>query len=96
MENSTLIQDDKKKMCELSEEDISKYKLIGSAGGFSFGFCVYIAQKHTPNFFDRVVGYRIEKHGIGEMMSEAAQKVGLPEEKQKYITVSFYEEKTIN
>ena len=91
-----MIQDGQNKMRELSEEETSKYKLIGSAGGFSLGFCVYIAQKHTPNFFDRVVGYRIEEHGIGEMMSEAARKVGLPEEKQKYITVSFYEEKTIN
>lgn len=91
-----MIQDDKKKMREIREEDISKYKLIGSAGGFSLGFCVYIAQKHTPNFFDRVVGYRIEEHGIGEMMSNAAKRVGLPEEKQKYITVSFYEEKSIN
>ena len=80
-------------MRELLEEDIGKYKLIGNAGGFSLGFCVYIAQKHTPNFFDRVVGYCIKKHGIGEMMSEVARKVGLPKEKQKYITVSFYEEK---
>jgi hypothetical protein len=91
-----MIQDSKKKMRELPEEDISKYKFIGSAGGFSLGFCVYIAQKHTPKFFDRLVGYRIEEHGIGEMMSKAARKVGLPKEKQKYITVSFYEEKTIN
>jgi len=80
-------------MRELLEEDINKYKIIGTAGGFSLGFCVYIAQKHTPNFFDRVVGYRIEEHGIGEMMSEAAKLAGLPKEKQEYITVSFYEEK---
>ena len=91
-----MIQDSKKKMREMLEEDISKYKLIGSAGGFSLGFCVYMAQRHTPNFFGRVVGYRIEEHGIGEMMSNAAKQVGLPEEKQKYITVSFYEEKYIN
>jgi len=91
-----MIQDGKKKMRELQEEDISNYKLIGSAGGFSMGFCVYIVQSHTPNFFDRVVGYRIEEHGIGEIMSEAAKQVGLSKEKQKYITVSFYEEKTIN
>ena len=91
-----MIEDDKKKMRELLEEDIRKYRLIGSVGGFSFGFCVYIAQRHAPNFFDRVVGYRIEKHGIGEMMSEAAKQVGLPKEKTEYITVSFYEKKTIN
>ncbi len=91
-----MIQNGKNKMRELSKEDISKYKLIGSAGGPSLGFCVYIAQKHTSNFFDRVVGYRIEEHGIGEMMSEAAKQVGLPKEKQEYITASFYEEKTIN
>lgn len=91
-----MIQGDKKKMCELSEEDTSKYKLIGSAGGFSLGFCVYIAQRHAPNFFNRVIGYRIEEHGIGEIMSKAAKQVGLPKEKQKYITVSFYEEKPIN
>ncbi len=83
-------------MIEISEKDIDKYKFIGSAGGFSLGFCVYLAHRHTPNFFNRVVGYRIEERGIGEMMSEAARKVGLPKEKQKYITISFYEEKTIN
>ena len=84
------------KMFEISKKDIGKYKLIGSAGGFSFGFCVYIAQKHAPNFFERVVGYHIDEHGIGEMMSEAAKQVGLPKEKQEYITVSFYEEKATN
>lgn len=91
-----MIQDGKKKMCVIRKEDICKYKLVGSAGGFSLGFCIYIAQKHTPNFFDRVVGYRIEEHGIGEMMNDAIRQVGLPEDKQEYITVSFYEKKTIN
>jgi len=84
------------KMFEISKKDIGKYKLIGSAGGFSFGFCVYLAHKYTPNLFERVVGYRIEEHGMGEMMNEAAKKVGLSERHQKNITVSFYEEKTIN
>ena len=84
------------KMLEISKKDIGKYKLIGSAGGFSFGFCVYLAHKYTPNLFERVVGYRIEEHGMGEMMNEAAKKVGLSERHQKNITVSFYEEKTIN
>lgn len=83
-------------MREIPEEDINKYKLIGNASGFSLGFCVYIAQKHTPNFFDRVVGYRIEEHGIGEMMNNAMRQVGLPEDKQENITVSFYEEKSIS
>ncbi len=90
------IQDNKNKWSEISKADVSKYKLIGRAGGFSFGFCIYLAQKHVPNFFERVDGYCIEKHGIGEMMNEAARHVGLPEDKQKNITVSFYEEKTIN
>ncbi len=96
MENYIPIQDGKNKIRELPEKDINKYKLIGSAGGFSLGFCVYIAQKHTPNFFDRVVGYRIEEYGIGEMMNDAIRQVGLPEDKQKNITVSFYEEKFIS
>jgi len=91
-----MIQDGKNKRRELPEEDINKYKLIGNAGGFSLGFCVYIAQKHTPNFFDRVVGYRIEEHGIGEMMNKAFRQAGLPEDKQKNLTVSFYEEKPIS
>jgi len=90
------IQDYKNKWLEIPKDDVDKYKLIGSAGGFSFGFCVYLAHKHTPNFFERVVGYRIEGHGIGEMMNKAARHVGLPEDKQKNITVSFYEEKIIN
>ena len=84
------------KMFEISKKDIGKYKLIGSAGGFSFGFCVYLAHKYTPNLFERVVGYRIEEHGMGEMMNEAAKKVGLSERHQKNITVSFYEEKFSN
>ncbi len=96
MENSTPTQDSKKQWTEIQEKDIDTYKLIGTAGGFSFGFCVYLAQKHGQNFFDRVVDYRIEEHGIGEMMSEAARKVGLPERHQKNITVSFYENKPIN
>lgn len=83
-------------MYEISEKDIGKYKLMGNAGGFSLGFCVYLAHKHTPNFFERVVGYHIEEYGIGEMMNEAARQVGLSEDKQKNITVSFYEEKTSN
>ncbi len=96
MKNYNSNQDGKKKLIELREEDVGKYKLIGSAGGFSYGFCVYLAHKHTPNFFDRAVGYRIEEHGIGEMMSKAAKQVGLPKDKQEYITVSFYEKRGIN
>lgn len=80
-------------MYEILEKDMDKYKLIGSAGGASFGLCIYLAQKHTQDFSKRAVGYRIEEHGIGEMMSDAAKRAGLHEEKQKYITVSFYEEK---
>lgn len=91
-----MIQDGKNKMRELPEEDINKYKLIGNAGGFSLGFCVYLAQKHAPNFFDRVIGYRIEEHGISDMMNEVARELGLPEDKQKNTTVSFYEEKSIS
>jgi len=82
-------------MRAIRKEDVHKYKLIGSAGGFSLGLCVYIAQKHTPNFFDRVLGYRIEERGIGEIISEATKGVGLSKGEQGYITVSFYE-KTIN
>lgn len=90
------IQNDRNKWLEISEEDVDKYKLIGRAGGFSYGFCVYLAHKHTPDLFKRVVGYHIEGHGIGEVMNEAAKKAGLSERHQKNITVSFYEKKSIN
>ncbi|MFA6095212.1 MAG: hypothetical protein WC757_05035 [Candidatus Paceibacterota bacterium] len=96
MENSIPTQDGKKQWIEIQEKDVDTYKLMGTAGGFSFGFCVYLAHKHALNFFDRVVGYRIEEHGIGEMMNEAAKKTGLPERHWKNITVSFYESKPIN
>ena len=79
-------------MKQLSDEEVSNYKLIGTAGGFSLGFCVYMGQKHTPNFFERVIGYHIDEHGIGEMMSKAAKDIGLPKDKQEYITISFYEQ----
>lgn len=79
-------------MKQLSDEEVSSYKLIGTAAGFCFGYCVYLGHKRTPNFFERVVGYHIDEHGIGEMMSKAAKEVGLPKDKQEYITVSFYEQ----
>ena len=93
MENSIPTQDSKKQWIEIQEKDINTYKLIGTAAGFSFGFCVYLAHKHTPNLFDRVVGYRIEERGLGAIMNEAAKKAGLPKDKQKNMAVSFYEEK---
>jgi hypothetical protein len=83
----------KKEMHEIRKEDAGKYNIIGTATGFSLGFCVFIAQKHAPKFFDRAVGYVIEKNGLCELMSQSALNAGLPEEKQKYISVSFYEEK---
>ncbi|MDO8466972.1 MAG: hypothetical protein Q7S83_02415 [bacterium] len=95
-QNFILIQDGKKKIYEIPEEDIGKFKLLGSAGGFSIGFCLYIGSKHSENFLDRVCGYRIEKNGFGEMMNEAARQAGLPARHQENITVSFYEEKTNN
>lgn len=92
MKNYIPIQGGKKKIFEIADEDISKYKLIGSAGGYSLEFCIYLGWKHSENFIERVCGYHIDEHGIGEMMSAAAKEVGLPENKQKYITVSFYEQ----
>lgn len=96
MQNYIPIQGGKKKVFEIPEEDIPKFKLIGSAGGYSIEFCLYLGWKHSKNFFERVCGYHIDEHGIGEMMSEAAKQVGLPKDKQEYITVSFYEKRVVN
>jgi hypothetical protein len=91
MENYILIQGGKKKIFEIPEEEVSKYNLLGTAGGPSIQFCLYYGWKYCPNFLDRVYGYRIEKHGIGEMINEAAKEAGLPLRLQQNITVSFYE-----
>ena len=93
MQNYTMIQNGEKKIFELSEKELAKYDLIGTAAGFSFGFCMYLGWKHSKNFMERVCGYRIVKHVIGEMMSQTAREAGIPKEKQEYITVSFYEVK---
>jgi len=94
MENSQSMQDGKKTWFEIQEKDVGKYKLIGTAFGFSFDFCVYLAHKYTPDLFERCCGYCIEKHGIGELVSKVAKEAGLPKDKQEYITVSFYEQKS--
>lgn len=83
----------KNQIRELSEEEIKNYKKIGTASGVSFAMCMFLAHKHSRNFKNKVVGFRIEKDGMAEMINNAYEKAGL--HKEKNINVSFYEEKGI-
>ncbi len=79
------------KLRELSEEESKNYKKIGTASGISFGMCMFLAHKHATNFENRVVGFRIEKNGMAEMIDATYAKAGL--HKGKNINVTFYENK---
>ncbi len=50
---------DGKRLEELTEESAKDLAVIGKGVGFSVGYCAFLASKYSPNFEDRVVGYRI-------------------------------------
>jgi hypothetical protein len=75
---------------ELSEEEVENYKELGTATG-TFEVCLHMANKHVPNFENRVVGFRIEKDGMADMINNALEEAGL--DKEKSINVTFYENK---
>jgi hypothetical protein len=80
---------DGREVPEITEEEASSFKIIGTASGPDFGFCVYLGWKHTENFLERVAGYSISMGGLASMIDEAQEKAGL--DKPKYINVTFYE-----
>lgn len=73
----------------LSEQESEHFKIIGTASGPSFEFCVYLGWKHTENFLERVSGYSVSTGGLASMIDKAQEEVGL--DKPKYINVTFYE-----
>jgi hypothetical protein len=75
-------------MRELGEEEIKNYKKLGTATG-TFEVCLHMANKHVPNFQNRVIGYRIEDTGLAEMVNSALAEAGF--NKEKSINVTFYE-----
>lgn len=79
----------KNKLKELSKEEIKNYKSLGTATG-TFEVCLHMANKHVPNFMDRVVGFQIEEGGTAEIVNNTLAEAGLS--KEKSINVTFYEE----
>jgi hypothetical protein len=69
----------KEKIKEIAPEDLSLYKLMGTASGINLGHCVYLAQKYTPGFWDKVIGY------AKKPIDEASPLSGT------HICVSFYQ-----
>ena len=51
-----------KQIRELSEAEIVGRKLMGEAYGINLGHCTFIASQHCPDFWNRVVGYRLIKN----------------------------------
>ena len=73
---------------ELSTEEVKNFKELGTATG-TFEVCLHMANKHVPNFQNRVIGYRIEDGGAAEMVNNVLENAGL--DKEKSINVTFYE-----
>lgn len=65
------------KIPEISEKDLSFYKLLGTAEGRDVGHCLYLARKYADDFHKKVAGYRLVK----------------PKQKSCLMAVSFYEKK---
>ena len=72
----------------LNNEEVKNYKILGTATG-TFEVCLFMANKHVPNFMDRVIGFQIEEGGTAEMFNNAMVEAGLI--KEKSINVTFYE-----
>lgn len=78
----------KNKLKELNKEEIKNYKKLGTATG-TFEVCMFMGQKHVPNFSDRVIGFYIEEGGTAEMVNNALEEAGF--NKERSINVTFYE-----
>ena len=57
----------------LSNEELPKLTKLGS-GGSPRGITLAMASKHSPNFYEKVVGFQIEEHGVGEMIHNVMKK----------------------
>jgi len=77
---------EKEKLIEISNEEAENYKLLGKAYGESFSLCLYQGSRHSENFMERVIAYRIlENDNITKTMSEALHK--------EFMIVEFFENK---
>ncbi len=68
----------------ITKKEAKDYKLLGRAFGESYGFCMYLAHKHCPNFRKRVVAFRIVKTCRESRIIEDVTK-------KKYLVYEFYE-----
>ena len=73
---------------ELSTEEVKNFKELGTATG-TFEVCLHMANKHVPDFQNRVIGYRIEGGGAAEIVSNVFENARL--DKEESINVTFYE-----
>lgn len=81
---------------QLQKEELKNYKLLGTATGYSLGFCLWTASNHTDSFFEIVYGYYI--HGVDKMatmLNEASKLPGISKDCRSNFSVSFYEEKSL-
>lgn len=103
MNNTIKIRD--REIIEISEQDVPKYHSLGKGVGAGINHCIYLAQKYTPNFFERVVAYRIvtesrELEWFKQAHKEGIRNYSVVEDSAferlrntPYISVEFYEQK---
>ncbi len=68
----------------ITKKEVKNYKLLGRASAESYGFCMYLAHKHCPNFRKRVVAFRTVKTCRESRVMEDVTK-------KKYLVYEFYE-----
>src|SRR5450759_4331961 len=68
---------------EIADEDLPRYRSLGSGVGGSFILAFSPGTRHCPDFEDRVAGFRIEK---GELAATLERETG-----RSYLSVRFYE-----
>ncbi len=74
----------KREIKRITKEEAKDYKLLGSAIGENYGFCMYLAHKHCPNFRKRVVAFRLVRENKESKIMEGITK-------RKFRVFEFYE-----
>ena len=72
-----------KRIFRLPDDELGGLRKLGGASVPSIGMAIHMAFNRVPDFYDRVVGYRLCNDRIAEMAQEVL--------KEPYFTIEFFE-----